>query len=252
MNCLDVRRFCLVEPASHNPRLMMHIYHCKPCRQYRKRVLEAEQNLRSAMAVPVPEGLGRRIVFDTEFDEPARRQRPVYLALAAVVAAAVIGLAAVINLQLWAPNVVPDLARHMVEDPLHMTPPQGDARLRLKMVMRDLGAAWQGPLPENLSHATLCLVRKQSAAHLVVQGRQGPVTVFLMPDLRARKLSGLQQAQVVEVAELDGGSIALFGYQGEDLEQIQQEFAGHVRWGAAASAASEPLHLAQNKQLPKD
>jgi len=126
-----------------------------------------------------------------------------------------------------------------------MLPTQTDAAQRLAMVMRDIGGQWQGEYPENLTHARLCPVRGRASAHLVVQGERGPVTVFLIPGTDARNENGLKQAQLVAVSDLHGGSIALFGYEGENLAVIEAQFQQHVSWKQSLAARQEAIQLAR-------
>ncbi len=230
MNCLDFRRLCLVEPGNREPRVFLHLYHCAACRSYRKRVIQAEREMTAVMHVPVPEGLGSKIVFDTELHAQREdKQRFNWMAMAASI---VLGVAIGVGLftMTTQPDVLPSLAMHVADDPLHMTPAQPDADQRLDEVMRFLGGAWAGAKPR-LTHAKLCLVDEHAAAHLVVAGKQGPVTVFLLPRSHARTLQNrVVDGQIAEVAALNTGSIALFGYRGEDLAAIERQFQASVTW----------------------
>lgn len=229
MNCLDFRRICLIEPSSRDPRLYLHLYHCACCKAFRKRLLAAEAEMHDVMQVPVPEGLDRKIVFDTEMQStPERRGLVWQMAAASLLLVLALGMTfTALNAR---PDVVPALAMHMADDPLHMAPAQVDASQRLDQVLRHLGGSWQGPKPE-ITHATVCLVKERAAAHLVVAGEQGPVTVFLLPRLKVRERHGLAvDGQLVEVLSLDEGSVAVFGYQGESFDRIAGQFAAGVRW----------------------
>lgn len=232
MNCLDVRRMCLAEPHSRSPRLLLHVYHCKACRQYRNRILAAEEQIHSTMNVPAPEGLGRKVMFDTGFDEAPARRRGWMYAAAATAMSALLVLASLVYLQTRPPDVVPDLARHMVEDPLHIQPPEADADQRLDEVVRHLGGKLAAS-PSNVLHATLCMIRDLTAAHLVVRGQQGPVTVFVIPRHRVRSFERINiDGQIGMVADYGEGSIALFGYEGESLEAVRAQFSERIRWTA--------------------
>lgn len=247
MNCLDFRRVCLVEPTSRDPRIYLHLYHCPACRAYRKQVLRAEERMHVAMRIPVPEGLGNKVMFDSEMQ--AHQSRSSYVqsgwSWAAVALLLVISLGVVFSGLNSRMDVVPALTMHMADDPLHMSPAQADARVRLDQVMRHLGGQWQGAKPP-ITHATLCLIREQPAAHLVVRGRQGPVTVFLMPGIRAREREQLQVGgQVAEVRHLSEGSIALFGYPDEDLQQIERRFADAIRWSSTLAKNSGVWRMAE-------
>lgn len=245
MNCLDFRRLCLTEPSAREPRIYLHLYHCPACRAYRRQVLAMEGEMRAAMSVEVPEGLDRKVMFNSEMkvhsESMSRPAKWRWAAAAIAVITAVVISFASITRQV---DVVPDLAMHMADDPLHMTAPQPDARARLAQVMRHLGGQWEGRSPA-ITHATLCLIRKQAAAHLVVAGRQGPVTVFLMPNMKAREFSHLKVGgQKANVLRLDAGSIALFGYHEEDLEIISEQFTSSVFWTLFNGGEDKNTYLA--------
>ncbi len=243
MNCLDFRRLCLVEPASREPRVYLHLYHCPACRAYRKRVLQAENELNSVMSVSVPEGLGQKIVFDAEMTSQQRHPRFIWQAIAAsVVLAVTIGIG--LGIARFAPDVVPTLAMHIADDPLHMSPPQFDASQRLDQVMRHLGGVWQGSKPA-ITHATVCLLNKRAAAHLVVAGDKGPVTVFLLPGFSARAQHDVVvDGQLAAVQRLGDGSIALFGYPGENFADIAAHFDDSIHWNHEIARLRYDLHIA--------
>lgn len=242
MNCLDVRRVCLVEPGSRDPRLLLHIYHCPACRKFRKRVLAAELDVKTAMNVSVPEGLGRRIAFDSSMDHNRSRGWPRWQAMAATVMVA-IALGVALHGMNNKRDLTPALARHTMEDPLHMTPPQADVSRRLHMVMKHLEGVWTGD-SSILTHATVCVVHNMPAAHLVARGKEGPVTVYLVPRYKARTLTRHLDGQVVEVLELGNGSLALFGYEGEDLAPVRAIFTKSVDWKQVSASVSRAVRVA--------
>lgn len=246
MNCLDVRRLCLVEPHSRDPRLYLHLYHCPACRKYRKQVLQGEQKVQDAMHVPVPEGLGKKIAFDQAMNPPRSKGFTGWGSWQSVAAGVVMGIGLGIGLIVMnaRPDVVVDLAMHMADDPLHMAPAQSDAEERLDKVMRHLGGHWSGEKPA-VTHATVCLVREHAAAHLVVKGQQGPVTVFLLPRMQSREHELLPvDGQLADVNDLHDGSIALFGYEGEDLDRIERQFAEAIQWSPSIAKQTSSRFLA--------
>lgn len=243
MNCLDFRRICLVEPSSRDPRILIHLYHCSCCKSFRKRLLAAENEMHAAMQVDVPDSLGRKIVFDTEmqsYSEPQGFRWQMFAAGMVMAVALGVGLATYTVKR----NVVPVLAMHIADDPLHMSPPQADAKQRLDQVMRHLGGTWVGDKPA-FTHAKVCLVKERAAAHLVVAGVQGPVTVFLIPNLSAAKREDVAvDGQVAAVHKLGKGSMALFGYPGENLDVIASRFSQSVQWTRQLANLSEQITLA--------
>jgi hypothetical protein len=94
------------------------------------------------------------------------------------------------------------------------------------------GGARLEHLQSMVRYARVCPFRGETVAHLVVQGRAGPVTVLLLPHEEVDAPMLVDEDGIVgTIAPLEiGGSIAVVGQPGEALSEIQREVAAAVRW----------------------
>jgi hypothetical protein len=83
-----------------------------------------------------------------------------------------------------------------------------------------------------VSYVKLCPFRGTMVAHFVVQGSAGPVTVLLLPDEEVTEPVPVDEDGIVgTIVSLEtGGSIAVVGNPGEQIEDIQNRVAAAVMW----------------------
>jgi hypothetical protein len=83
-----------------------------------------------------------------------------------------------------------------------------------------------------VSYVKLCPFRGTMVAHFVVQGSAGPVTVLLLPDEEVTEPVPVDEDGIVgTIVSLEtGGSIAVVGNPGEQIEDIQNRVAAAVKW----------------------
>jgi hypothetical protein len=88
------------------------------------------------------------------------------------------------------------------------------------------------PVDRKVTYVKLCPFRGEMVAHFALSGKNGPVTVLLLPNEQ------VSEPMVVDeegfqgtIAPLSiGGSIAVVGEPGEDIQDIQTRVADAVRW----------------------
>lgn len=197
---------------------------------------EFEQRIARALELPVPE---LRMPELPEIDsdkvvaiEPRRRRvPPVWLAMAASVA-----LVAIVGVRLFgvAPeydSLAEEIIAHLDHEPyaLRVTDePVSDTRLS-RIVPANLATLDHSA--GLITYAQNCKIKGKVSPHLVIQGKNGPVTVILMPEVR------VQSAETIEGQSINGvilpvgdGSIAIIGEKDEDLEPIQRSVIDSVAW----------------------
>ena len=154
----------------------------------------------------------------SEWQRPRRYPR----AFLGAMAAGLVALAVLVGLEL-VPQ--PALAHAVIEHVYHepdLLLPDADSvdPKRLRDVLARVGGRLDGNVGK-ITHAGLCPVRGELAAHLVVAGANGPVAVLVMPE------AALAQAQHVEddwfqgeIVPLAHGSVAVIGEHGEALGEL--------------------------------
>lgn len=217
MNCLDVRRILAATPTSRELDVLQHIEQCSGCARYAKREKLLSKQIARRLNVAVPDGLSFRIMLQHGLAEEKRYrlQRHFWQALA-------VGLIMSMLIVNNYPSSLEDVAlAHVRNDPMAL---QVDDNVQLS-TLNDLLAPYHLKLRQAIGRvdfAMPCRIRQYAGAHLVIQGKYGKVTVFIMPGeyvmarrtMQDRNLHGL-------LFPIDSGSIAIIGQVQEPLETIE-------------------------------
>lgn len=104
------------------------------------------------------------------------------------------------------------------------------SRAKLLSVLKSVGAELKGDLA-NVQHASLCPLSEHGGAHLVFDGRKGPVIVLLLPKEFVAAPTAIQREKMAGlVLPTTNGSMALVSEHGESLQEIAQRMRGAVTW----------------------
>jgi hypothetical protein len=231
MKCEDYRQAIGAEPAFEDAG--EHAAACPACRDYRDEILALDGDIRRALSIRVP---GLRMPYLPAGQDPAvlRPRRGLaagtWLALAATVVVAV-AAGVLLSARDGGATLGEQVLAHLDHHPAHLG-------VTGEVVADDL---LESVIPAGVSslrhqagvvtYAQSCVINGHLVPHLVVQGRNGPVTIILMPDdpvERAVTLSGDHVAGVI--LPVGGGSIAIVGGRDEPLEAIEQEVLNSVTW----------------------
>ena len=223
MNCLDFRRQLLASPNAIPPEMIAHRDTCPACAAFSAEQGDHERRLSAALRVTAPEGMQARILLRQNLAEAHTRRRHLALAASVLLTAGVIGTLAWIG-QL--PSAVDRaVLAHVREEPDHL---KASARLSPREVntaLGPLGVTLTGA-PGEIRYAGVCDIHKKPGGHLVIAGRQGPVTVLLLP---SEKTSASRHFRDGEwrglILPASTGSMAIVGHPGEDLDDIARRLA---------------------------
>lgn len=234
INCLEVRRILGAEPQRRDPALLEHCQICAACGAFMKEMLGLDARLSRALNVGVPEGLEARIVFRTAFRPRHKRTYPWLAAAAAVILAVGIGF----GVWQYQQNSMATLGSALVA---HVTNPAEaealdpgrpvlhDASL-VHGVLKHVGVRMQGGM-DDITYAHACPFRGELVAHLVVRGKDGPVTVLLLPHVHVRKPTHFdEQGYHGEIVPAGTGSIAILANNPSPMQPIEDQFVSMVQW----------------------
>lgn len=236
MNCEHYRRALDEDPAFDGG--AGHIAECAACRAYRQSVLAFETKLAKALELPVP---GLRMpelppIDSTNVVALTKRRRGIVPGWFAV--AASIALVGILSFWMFggAPryeSLAEEIVAHLEHEPdaLRVTGEAvSDSRLEKVVPANIANLDQSGSL---ITYAQTCRINGKPVPHLVLQGKNGLVTVLLMPDER------VEQAKVLEGEGINGvlipvgnGSIAIIGDKDEDLEPVRKRLLNSVTWSA--------------------
>jgi len=165
---------------------------------------------------------------------PARRRAPTW-AWGALAATVVLGVGLAVNMLrdtafLSTGDIARDVVVHVHHEPNAFTSTTAVPREELEGVLKAAGATMSQV--GTVSYVKLCPFRGTMVAHFVVQGSAGPVTVLLLPNEEVSQPVTVDEdgfaGTIVSLAT--GGSIAVVGVEGEQIEDIQNRVATAVKW----------------------
>lgn len=233
-NCLEVRRVLGAEPQRRDSAILAHCKVCAACAAYMQDMLALDTRLDRALSIPVPDDLEARIVLDASLKHD-RRPRPLtWLALAASLLLAV-GISAGVW---WEARTELPLAAAVIQ---HVKNPMesdaivpGQPLIRkvslVEGVLDKVGVQVRGGL-DDVTYARVCPFRGRLVAHLVVRGKDGPVTVLLLPHIHVNKPQHFNEEGFRGVIEPAGsGSIAILANNPSPMQPMADELVGKVQW----------------------
>lgn len=232
MNCLQFRHRLMADPDDRSEAFLHHAEHCPRCQEEYRRSQKMERDLHQALGMSPPQGLRERIIMQGRF-RSAQQTRRRYAQLGAI--AAVLLLCAGLVFQ-FSGMTEPGLEHQVIDHIAHEANLiQGPAshwvdEARVNALLQSLGGHIDGKIGR-VRHAGRCHMGKGDGLHLVLQGEQGAVTLFLMPrqavdsaiPIQAGNLQGL-------ILPHQGGSIAVVGQRDEDTLQIGEQARRAIRW----------------------
>lgn len=230
MNCLEFRRYCLVDPASQEAEFLVHRRDCPRCSEFAAGVTQLDRKITEALQVDVPDNLDSRIVLRQSLyrDQQHQKRRRIYALAASLIV--VIGLTAALVLTNRGPSLDQRVLAHINLERKLLSTREAVTHAKLVGVLKLAGAELIGDLGD-VQHASFCPLSEHGGAHLVFEGRRGPLIVLLLPRefvpaptaIQIEEISGL-------VLPTSNGSMALVSEHGESLQEIARRMRAAVTW----------------------
>ena len=220
MNCLDVRRRMLAEPASTAEAVRTHLLECAPCAEFSARTTTLEESLSQALAVSVPPALVQDIMAHTSKRDGLRRRNFIALA-ASLTAIATLG-AGFAWLERDDPLALACIDFVIEEEANAILSSSKPDPETLRNVTALMGVEFPRQLG-SVRYVGRCVLRGIVTYHVIATTPQGKVTLLLFPDrpdagTQAATARGLRAA----VIPAGSGSVALVGNSRRSLERTGQ------------------------------
>jgi len=236
MNCLEFRRLLLIEPNRDESDFVTHRTNCVECAEHAARATQLETQLYEAVAIKPPEALRDQILLAHAFGHkgPRRALPRRWLAIAASLVLG-IGLLSSLTLQqsgtpLRASELEVAVFNHVNHGLDYLHAEHNLQNTNLERVLTPFGAVLNETLG-HLSYASRCDINHHPAVHLVLPGKQGPVTVFMMPN------EEVEQRQSIHSSRYNGiivpttyGSMAVIGEEKEALDSVIESLSDKITW----------------------
>ncbi len=193
-----------------------------------------EALLAEALRVDVPTPESERRPDPAVAARPGRTTSPLRWALAASLLIAVGATVYTLydSAYISSGDLVADVMTHVGHEPRALVQPAAPVSEQdIAGVMQAAGVS-MSPLGDRVTYVKLCPFRGEMVAHFALSGRNGAVTVLLLPNETVDAPVAVHEDGFHgTIAPLSiGGSIAVLGELGEDIEDIQNRVADAVRW----------------------
>jgi hypothetical protein len=223
MDCLTFRRLVLSDPQRTDEVIAEHIAECPQCRAYRRGIRQLDGVLQSAIKLPMPECLPARILLR----QSNKSRRIGMWGFSSVIAACCL-IAVAIGWHFAQPQSATQWQR-AVESYIDQAQSVPDLTSLVAIddvnaLLNEVGVNLSADIGE-ITAAVPCVIGNRRAAHLVVVGEDGPVTVLIMPDAEIQQRVEFTTEKISGViAPCPRGSIAVVGGTGEPVNKIRQRF----------------------------
>ena len=237
MNCLEFRRVRMTEPDLLTPEASEHLNECVDCERFFSEMENFDKSLQSAVDIPTPGNLKTRIKLRQAFqqpDLPQRSFRPWRHALAASLFLAVAAGGA-FGYKIYNDTAIAREFRVAALDYLdHQLPllklEESVSRAKVARLVGSFGGHITGDV-SNVQLAELCAVGDRPAAHLIVPGEQGPVSLIYTTEATVWRTAAIEDEMYQGIhVPTQSGSMAVFGEQDESLDQIVKQLGKSISW----------------------
>ena len=234
MNCKHFRESLLQDPSCGDAEFLRHKEQCSSCRAEWEQVQAFERTLRSVILQP---GRPVRKVGLPSIRRRLWRRTWVKAAPLVLLLLGSLGGYSLARHMFSQDNLAELVLHHVDREPGLLRETRLLDDMSVVAVFSSLGFEFR-PLVEGITAAAPCWIRKGKGVHMVLRGREGAVTVLLMPgehldeqhQLRSGRWSGMLVPE-------QWGSMAVLAAAGEDTAAIARLVEQSVRWKGRPSAS---------------
>ncbi len=145
-----------------------------------------------------------------------------------------VGLTAALLLPQRAHPIEQGVLARMASEPYALTRTERIEPAKLASILGTANIALEGDpaVLGNITFAHVCSVNMKVAAHLVVEGIRGPVTILLLPGQTVERARRIQSDEITGILVPMGeeGTLAIMGRPGEPFEPVERNVRATVRW----------------------
>lgn len=205
---------------------------------FRRSMRELDDRIAAALEIGVPEPKmpelppveGANVVHMRK-PEKRRLTTPAWIGIAASFALVAVFAGGYFVQNESYPSLAAEVVEHLDHEPgsrvITSTPV---AERRLASVVNENGVSVTDGLGL-VTYARSCVINGKTVPHLVIQGRNGPVTLLLMPGEPVKSAVPLTGENINGVIlPVGDGSIAIVGEKDENLEAIEKQVVDSVTW----------------------
>lgn len=223
MDDLTFRKAVYAEPFTTNPAVIEAATHDPKKQAFWDAVKTMENDLKSAMEIPVPENLAEKLILRQSIQEHRShsQKRPWYLALvASVVFASVLTIG---MLKTDNGKLTDNIFAHMSHVDIEMMNSTQIGSSTINEKLASFNGQVNGYLGEVVS-ANYCYLDKIKSLHLIIRGENGLTSLFVVPDSITESLSKTFNNATYKGTSflLNSAKVIVVGENQADIEQLQQ------------------------------
>ncbi|MGA9334957.1 MAG: DUF3379 family protein [Rudaea sp.] len=225
MNCLEFRRQLNIDPHCTAHEFLRHRQDCPRCAQAHERANAFEASLQRALAIRVPAQLAEAILLAQATEQHRQRRR--YLrrgGFFAVAAAAVLALG--IGMHVRATPLSTLAVDHVMASDEHfalaLTKDVTEDAVRQAFAKRGVKVR---QIPVGISYVACCPVGRFTSVHMVMPGKDGPVTVFYISNDRVAGTSDFaHEGMKGRSVPMGKGTLVMVAHDSSQFDRLENEW----------------------------
>jgi hypothetical protein len=239
MNCEDYKEALAADPSASFDGGDGHVAACESCSAFKAELQSLDAKIAKALAIDVPEFVLPELA-DLDDGNVVQLPRkhgqtlsiPMWIGIAAtVVLAAFIGVRMIDHDMGNGLTLSEEVLAHVDHEPqaLEVTDVAVSDEQFFSVVKPPVGTVDRSI--GLVTYARSCIINGKTIPHLVIQGKNGPITLLLMPEemidaamtLHGKSVNGV-------IIPMGNGSIAIIGERDEPLDELKQQIINSVEW----------------------
>ncbi len=221
MNCNDFKKHMLCTPRDMTEAILSHKSTCPDCYQFSLETLVFEDKMEDAFLVMPPVGFSETVMEKSLSAQSSHKMQRISYAMAASVFF-MVGLIFLTNMTLSKPITIEQMVlTHIEKEPFALTATMALTDKDVTGTLASLGITMGSDFPK-IRFLKRCIVGDELVAHMIIEGKNGPVTVLIMPNESITHAKNLHSEQLegIVVPFQQGGSIAVVGFMGEPIKNL--------------------------------
>ncbi len=239
MDELEFRRRIMSDPKQRDHEIKAAISSSESNSKFADEILDLDSQLAKAMNVDVPEDLADRILFNQTSAVESNVVRPNFARKAMAMAASVAFVAGLLVGQVnWGNIVVAPAQASLVDTAMqHVVDEKPfvdaiDEQVQMAQInakMKPFDHQFDDNFPYHVYYLNHCGFGKSNAVHMVFQGEQGKVTLFLTGIASDKDVNFKQDGMTGVVHAIGDTSLILVGDEGEDVTKIAEKLGSMIK-----------------------
>lgn len=228
MNCKDYQTQILISPDEINDEHAEHQAQCSACQVFYDEMRQFEFNIHDAVHVGAPP----EILAEIESGHLRFSFFKIIPLLSGLVAVILLGIGLRIAYEAsTSKSLENQILLHLKDEPFSLTKVHNQTNRDIALMMDTLGVTID-PSKMQTRFLKRCYMGDKLIAHMVIEGKQGPVTVLFMPNRTVEQIKKFnsQQLDGLIVPAKGSGAIAVIGFTGEPVQTIANKVSKLVEF----------------------